>query len=36
MKMENMQQRYLEKPIVIAKDATVTAGGSTTVTFDFK
>lgn len=36
MKMENMQQHYLEKPIVITRDATVAAGGSTTVTFDFK
>lgn len=35
-KMENMQQHYLEKPIVVAKDATVTAGGALTVAFDFK
>lgn len=35
-KIENMQQHYFEKPIVVTKDVTITAGGTTTVAFEIQ
>lgn len=35
-KIENMQQHYFEKPIVVTKDVTVTAGSTTTVAFEIQ